>query len=104
MLKPITQKMTDESEGGVYRFTFYCDICGQPRQSIPYYSDTKGCTDTHARETEHIAAYERANREAISWFNRCPICMRLVCDQCFRILDEMDMCNECADLKKGRKP
>ena len=96
MLRPITQKFTDESEGEEYRFTFYCDICGHPRQSIPYRSDTEGHLDPRARENDHIAAYERANHEAISWFNRCPVCKRLVCDQCFRILDEMDMCKECA--------
>jgi len=100
MLKPITQKMTDESGGEVYRFTFYCDICGYPRQSVPYQSGAEGQVTPFARESEHIAAYERANREALSWFNRCPVCKRLVCDQCFRILDDMDMCKECADSRK----
>ena len=101
MLKPVTQKMTDESEGGVYSFTFYCDICGSPKQSVPYQSDGKGGEDPDERENEHKVAYERVNTEAIRWFNRCPVCGRLVCDQCFRILDEMDMCKECADSRKN---
>ena len=97
MLKPITQKVLDESEEGVYRFTFYCDICESPWHSVSYYSDTEENPDEQTRELEHTAAYERANREALSWFNRCPVCRRVVCDKCFRILDETDMCAECAE-------
>ena len=99
MLKPITAKMTDESDEGVYHFTFYCDICGSPHQSVPYESETEGECYLCERESEHTAAYERANREALNWFSRCPVCKRVVCDKCFRILDESDMCKECADLK-----
>ena len=89
--------MTDESEGGVYRFTFCCDICGSPWQSNPFHSDLEGTPDSRIRESEYNAAYERANREAMNWFSRCPVCKRFLCDKCFRILEEQDMCVECAD-------
>ena len=85
MLKPITQRVTDESEGGVFRFTFYCDICGSAKQSPPYKSETEGYND----------AYERANREMIRSFNRCPVCMRFVCDDCFYLVDDKYICKEC---------
>jgi hypothetical protein len=98
MLKPITMKMTDESEGDVYCFTFYCDICGSPNQSVTYESDMEA-RYPNTRESEHIAAFERANLEALNWFSRCPICRRVVCDKCFCILDESDMCKECAELR-----
>ncbi|MCI6126309.1 MAG: hypothetical protein MR738_09535 [Enterocloster clostridioformis] len=29
-------------------------------------------------------------------FNKCPICSRLVCDRCFLVCDELDMCVSCA--------
>ena len=29
-------------------------------------------------------------------FNICPICKRLVCDHCFLICDDLDMCVQCA--------
>jgi len=96
MLKPITKKISDESDSGIYRFTFYCDICGAPHQSVPYESETLNKIDPARREAEHNAAYERANREIMNHFNRCPMCGRVVCDNCFRILDESDMCFECA--------
>lgn len=28
--------------------------------------------------------------------NYCPICKRLVCNQCFLICEELDMCKQCA--------
>ena len=96
MLRPITQKMTDESEGGIYRFTFYCDNCGAPRQSEAYQSISEEALSPEKREIEHNDAYERANHAAMSWFNRCPGCKRYVCDYCYRVLDNMDLCDECA--------
>jgi len=98
MLKPVTKKITDESADGVYRFTFYCDLCDKPYHSVPYQSDT-GKVTKDARELEYIAAYERANRDAIKNYNRCPICNKIVCDACFRFPQESDMCKECADSR-----
>jgi len=98
MLKPITQKMTDESEDGVYRFTFYCDICGSAKQSHPFISETEGYgirVPPAQRDREHGDAYERANREMIRSFNRCPVCTRFVCDDCFYLFDDKYLCKEC---------
>lgn len=98
MLEPITRKMTDESDGVGFRFTFYCDICGNAWHSIPYSSREArgGAGAKGAWKNERAAAYERANREALMHFNRCPACGRMVCDECFRILPERDVCKECA--------
>ena len=96
MLKPLTKKMTDESEGNNYRFTFYCDLCGSRQQSVLFQSDIEGSADMDLKEREHFAAYERANREAYNWFSRCPVCGKVVCDSCFRV-EETDSCKECAE-------
>jgi len=90
--------MTDESEGGVFRFTFYCDVCGTAKQSPPFLSETEGngiAVDPAERDREHNDAYERANREMIRSFNRCPVCLRFVCDDCFYLFDDKYMCKEC---------
>ena len=102
MLKPVTKKITDESADGIYRFTFYCDICDKPYQSVPYHSET-GKVTSDTRETEYIAAYERANRDAIKNYNRCPVCDKIVCDDCFRFVYESDMCKECAALREEKE-
>ena len=39
---------------------------------------------------------QAAGQEARERFSQCPICRRLVCDACFLICDEMDLCRECA--------
>ena len=96
LLKPITKKMTDESGDGKYQFAFYCDICETPKQSIVYESESPEPIDEKTRKREHAAAYERANVDVIrGTFNRCPICKKIVCDDCFRVFDE-NMCKECA--------
>jgi len=102
MLKPITRKMTDESKDGVYAYTFYCDICGKPWRSEPYYTASPDEIDPLVRESERVAAYERANREALNWLSRCPVCKQVVCDQCFDILDDNDMCAQCAAKEQSR--
>lgn len=91
MLNPITRKVTDESDDCGFHFTFYCDICGSPWSGVYY----RGSGDSMEWESEHIAAYERSNREAMMHFNRCPVCKRMVCDKCFVILDERDVCKDC---------
>jgi hypothetical protein len=48
-------------------------------------------------QSEHEAAYERANREAMMHFNRCPVCKRWVCDDCFLLLEDRDVCRECLE-------
>lgn len=110
MLEPITKNMTDKSTEKDFRFTFHCDICKSPWDSVPAnFSCTKENTlevDKNASaliwQSEHTAAYERANHEAMEHFNRCPICKRWVCDKCFLILEDKDVCNECAKLETSR--
>ncbi|MDY3221775.1 MAG: hypothetical protein SOX11_01355 [Lachnospiraceae bacterium] len=40
--------------------------------------------------------YKKEKEEAGMVFNKCPICSRLVCDRCFLVCDELDMCVSCA--------
>ena len=95
MLRPITMKFTDESSDSFYSFTFYCDICEKPYKSPEYDSLTGDNHDPGNWGVEHKDAYERANNEVLKQFNRCPTCGRVVCDECFSILDDMDVCKEC---------
>ena len=103
MLKPITRKIGKEADGGVYRYTFYCDICGIPKRSSPYQSDTTSASQEE-RERESKDAYERANLEMMRLFNRCPVCGKVVCDDCFRVFDDQDpiMCKECSAAETGK--
>jgi hypothetical protein len=110
MLEPITKNMTDNSTEESFCFTFYCDICKASWESIPvkFSQAVDDATEKHinirsVRESDHYAAYERANHEAMQYFNRCPVCKRWVCDRCFSIMSDRDVCKECAVSENGKK-
>lgn len=105
MLAPITRRMIDNSNKRRFQFSFHCDICQSSWESIPleFSGGEKEAVgnlqEADLWEREHEAAYERANREAILHFNRCPVCKRWVCDDCFYIFKDGDVCRECSKLK-----
>ena len=41
-------------------------------------------------------------REAMEHFSACPLCGRLICDHCFMICEEQDMCRSCAGYMQER--
>jgi hypothetical protein len=47
-------------------------------------------------EQEFTSARSSAIRDAAEHLNYCPICKRLVCNRCFLICDDLDMCKQCA--------
>lgn len=104
MLNPITKQMTDNSTEAEFSFSFYCDICGHVWNSIPV---SFSCNEKDGKSelwtNEHEAAYERANREAMMYFNRCPVCKRWVCDDCFLIHDDGYICTECSGQENHEK-
>ena len=56
-------------------------------------------------EQEFKGARYIAIRNAAEHVNFCPICKRLVCNQCFLICDDLDMCSQCAkDLEQQGSP
>ena len=89
MLSPVTRQFTDHSTPETFAFTFYCDRCSKPVRSETYRFDLKGFVppvdervQTMIWNQQHEEAYERANREAGAWFNRCPVCGCRICDDC----------------------
>lgn len=56
-------------------------------------------------EQEFKEARRAAIQTAAEYMNYCPICKRLVCNQCFLICEDLDMCNQCAiELEEQGKP
>ena len=47
-------------------------------------------------EQEFRDARQAAIKDASENLNYCPICKRLVCNRCFLICDDLDMCKQCA--------
>lgn len=89
-------------------FCFFlgCPACGRLWKSSPVRFSRAGVApDSEGKrvifralyERERAAARLRAAAEASQCFSRCPICGRLVCDDCFRICDDLDLCADCAE-------
>lgn len=110
MLAPITKKFVDHSTPEAFSFSFYCDQCGKEWRSALYAFNPGGFQWPIDRQVyqmlwneQHKAAYERANREAIFEFNRCPECGQRVCMECFyqSETDVTDICKDCIAKKEG---
>lgn len=106
MIKSLTEKTVDHSSMDSFEFSFCCDRCGKGWRSgaVPFTEIGSPEIENHEVrgmiwERDHRVAFERANLEAQFHFNRCPLCGRWVCDDCFRPLgsDEYDLCCDCAE-------
>lgn len=75
-------KSTVAEENGVFRFTFYCELCDAGYTTEPI------CAATVE------AAFEEAQREARPFFNRCHGCHLWICDRHYN--EDVMMCTDCA--------
>lgn len=109
MTNLLSSHLEDRSTPQYFCFSIRCEVCGEfwYSSSIPF---SKAAQASEHREKKELydAIYQRerqrarltAGQEARERFSQCPICRRLVCDSCFLICDEMDMCRECAGRMK----
>ena len=98
--------LVDCSTPDEFRFSWRCAECGEVWESTPVRFSMSGVIpasdgkrivyDTMYRREREVAM-NRAVGELRSLFNECPICRRIVCDHCFLICDELDMCITCAE-------
>lgn len=107
MLPAVTKKYDDRSTDRFFQFVFHCDECGEAWESEHYPfsmrdapAKCKGEKNAHVIlwKSEHDAAYERANTDALMHFNKCPKCGKRVCDDCFSELEV-----SCSNCKTQRK-
>jgi len=97
----LTRKLTDRSDNDRFLFSFFCDRCGfeWTSQSVSFLEG--GFTAIEHEEArlliwayEHKVAFEHANLDARTKFNRCLNCGRWVCNKCYEIDD--GLCRDCA--------
>ncbi|MBR5490033.1 MAG: hypothetical protein IKV79_02045 [Oscillospiraceae bacterium] len=98
-------QLKDFSTTEKFIFALECAHCGQLQLSTPIaFSKAGAVPDSEAKKLVYATLYrkekelamERALRELRTMFSECPICMRRVCDECFLICEELDMCVSCA--------
>ena len=90
-----------------FLFRVLCEACGMVYGSKTVrFSKADAPPQTGSRKLLYEALYEQefkcaqavAIREAAEQLNYCPICKRLVCNRCFLICEELDMCAACAEM------
>lgn len=97
--------LIDRSTPAAFSFSMSCSECGKEWNSTPVIFSKAGIEpETEGKkvifealyQSEKERALEKAVVEASGVFNHCPICRRPVCDYCFMICDDLDLCSACA--------
>ena len=111
MKRVVKEAMGDCSTIEEFRFLVRCQECGGRWHSSPILFSKAGAEPepegmrTILRtlyEREKEAAREKAAAEAAEIFSYCPVCGRLVCDRCFLICEDLDLCTACAKALQVR--
>ena len=111
MKRVVKEAMGDCSTVEEFRFLVRCQECGGIWHSSPIRFSKAGAepetegmrTIFHALyEQEREAAREKAAAEALEIFSQCPVCGRLVCNRCFLICEDLDLCIACAKALQVR--
>ena len=105
MRRIIKASMEDISSMERFQFSLRCAVCGFLWESQPVRfskagmqpeSEGKRVIFQALYQREREDAFERAATEAMEYFSLCPICKRLVCDRCFLLGEDIDLCSDCA--------
>ena len=105
MKQLIEMLLENLSTKDVFLFRIACGECGSEFANKQVKFSKAGITpQTQSKKIIYDAVYEQefqsarlsAIRDAAEQLNYCPICKRLVCNRCFLICDDLDMCKQCA--------
>ncbi len=105
MRKLVETALENMSTNEVFLFRLSCAGCGLEYGNRPIRFTKAGIVpSTPDKQIIYNVLYEQEQRDArqmaissaAEHMNYCPVCKRLVCNQCFLICDELDMCRQCA--------
>ena len=114
MKKLVELMLENLSTREVFLFRVTCGVCAAEYANKPVRFSKAGIIpQTQGKRIIYDAVYEQefraakqgAIRDAAEHLNYCPICKRLVCNRCFLICDDLDMCVQCAaELNENGMP
>ena len=105
MREIVARQLEDISTRDAFCFSVRCAECGGVWMSrIAAFSKAGTTPASEGKRIVFGALYQKererarnaAIRQAMESFNCCPICGRLVCNRCFLICEDLDMCVRCA--------
>ena len=106
MRKLVETVLENVSTKEAFLFRVSCANCEAAYTNRPVRFSKAGVTPTEeSKKIIYNALYEQemnsarhsAIRSIAENLNYCPICKRLICNRCFLICDDLDMCRSCAD-------
>ena len=106
MKQILSNSIKDGSDADGFLFSLQCSECGKNWQSTPVRFSKAGVEpQNESKQTIYRALYQREQQqakekavaEAAHQFNRCPLCGRLICNDCFLVCEDLDMCRSCAE-------
>lgn len=89
----------------MFLFQIRCAECGTVHASKPVRFTKAGVApETKGKAQIYQVLYEQeaqrarmdAVKDAVAQMNYCPICKRMICNRCFLICEDLDMCSRCA--------
>jgi len=105
MNRDLKECVNDCSTLEEFEFSIRCEECGSIWHSDPVRFSMAGIKpETEERKVIYNTVYRREREQAFmsavkkgkEVFSFCPVCGKLICDACFMICDELDMCRSCA--------
>ena len=106
MKQKILERLTDRSNPSSFCSTVRCESCGKTwigervkfsKWNSHPITEGKKLAFSVLYEQEREQARQMAARKASYHFNLCPICGRMVCNDCFLVCEDIDMCIGCAE-------
>lgn len=107
MRKLVDHILEDLSTRETFSFRLRCGSCGGTHSNRPVRFSKAGIPPATPEkqilfdaiyDQEYRSARSSAIRSIAANFNYCPICKRIVCNRCFLICEDLDMCAPCAAL------
>lgn len=101
----VEAKLINNSSGDHFRFSVECEVCHKEVASNSILFAKAGTIPTsESKELIYSIVYDqelhdariKALGEIYPQFSLCPVCKRIVCNTCFLICEDIDMCSECA--------
>ena len=98
----LASRIKDCSDDKRIAFGFECENCGKLWEviSVPFTVKADNETEQVIRDAQYHREWVRVKADSSKAFREhfsiCPICGKIVCDYCFVICDEIEMCSSCA--------
>lgn len=106
MQRTLQDILTDCSSEDRLQFSITCEECGKVWKSKGVvFSEARTPPATEGKKVIYDALYQQEKKAARimalkageNLFSKCPICHRWVCDECFMVCEDLDMCKCCAE-------